>query len=380
MIFIVLAWGIAIRYIFKIINLPPLLGFLVLGIIVGPYGLDKMGLMHNYSIEIRLIALIIILLRAGFGIRKDVLMNYRMLSIMMGSVPAILEGLCITLASMVILDFNVAQGGMLGFVLAAVSPAVIVPAMLKLNDLGYHKVPTVILAGASLDDVFAITIFSTFSSLYFTKVYSAINLLRIPLSIILGLIIGLGLGLVLKHIVSCVNSLVALIILVMISFVFIRTTESIGFDIAVYLSVMSMAMVINNSEMESLGALKVNLDRAWKYFEILLFVLVGALVDPKLALSAGLGGLVIVGIGLVGRYIGVLWALHASDFKRQEKLFSLLAYTPKATVQAAMGGIPLSLGVVGGDIILAIAVLSIFITAPLGAILIDKSYKVLLSK
>jgi solute carrier family 9B (sodium/hydrogen exchanger), member 1/2 len=124
----------------------------------------------------------------------------------------------------------------------------------------------------------------------------------------------------------------------------------------------------------------VNLDRAWKYFEILLFVLVGALVDPKLALSAGLGGLVIVGIGLVGRCIGVLWALHASDFKRQEKLFSLLAYTPKATVQAAMGGIPLSLGVVGGDIILAIAVLSIFITAPLGAILIDKSYKVLLSK
>lgn len=368
--------GLIIRKLFTKIQLPALLGFLLMGVVLGPYGFN---ILHKnlieYSGDIRLLALIIILLRAGLGLDKEVLLKYSKTSLLMGSVPAIFEGFSILIVAMLLFKWPLAQAGQMGFILAAVSPAVIVPSMIKLLDENYKKVPTVLLAGASLDDVFAITLFSSFLSLYFSQSFSLMTLLNIPLSIILGVVLGILSGSIFKYIFSYMNSFVNVIVLILTSFLLVKGSELLPIDIAVYLSVMGMAFILQKEKKTKSLEIKQHLDKLWYVFEIFLFTLVGALVDPKLALSAGTVGLVLIACGLCGRSLGVLVSLKGSDFSKEEKTFSILSYIPKATVQAALGAIPLSMGVEGGEVILAVSVLSIFITAPLGAVLISKTYK-----
>lgn len=376
-LFLLLSSGWLIRRLFSKINLPSLLGFLILGSVSGPFVLNLIDPnLLQYSQDIRLLALIIILLRAGFGLRHDVLFKYSKTSLYMGSLPAIFEGLTIMLIAYIMLDFNLAQAGMLGFILAAVSPAVIVPSMLRLIEKNYQKVPTVILAGASLDDVFAMTLFSAFLSLYFGHHFSWISLIMIPISIIFAVTLGIFLAYILKLFIFKLDSTFASTLMISFCFILVKFSERLPFDIAIYLTIMTLAFVLNNSPSQ----IKKSLDTFWAYFEILLFVFVGALVNPQLAFSAGISGLIIILWGLCGRFVGVFIALYNSGFNQKEKLFSMLSYTPKATVQAAIGAIPLSMGVAQGDVILAIAVLSIFITAPIGAILVEKTYDKLLSK
>lgn len=373
--------GFGLRKIFKRIGLPALLGFLIMGVLVGPFVLDLLSdSLLQYSTEIRNLALIVILLRAGFGLKKDVLMKYGKTSLLMGSLPAILEGLFVLVTAMLILDFDFAQAGMLGFILAAVSPAVIVPSMLSLLNKNYQKVPTVILAGASIDDVFAITIFSSFLSLYFKQTFSLMTIINIPLVIILGIVFGYLLARVLALFIDKINMYVGVVLLILISYLLVILNDRIPFDIAVYLSVMVLAFILNTYVHKASQKIKHVLDAAWPFLEIYLFVLVGALVDPNLAVQAGFLGFIVIVVGLVGRALGVIISLRSSDFNKKERIFSILSYTPKATVQAAMGSIPLSMSIAGGELMLAIAVLSIIITAPLGAMLIDKTYNKLLTK
>ncbi|MGN9163758.1 cation:proton antiporter domain-containing protein [Tissierellaceae bacterium HCP3S3_D8] len=379
--------GLLAKNLFKRFRLPGLLGMLLLGIIIGPYGINLLHRdMLNVSADLRKIALIIILLRAGLGINKKDLKKIGNTALKMSCIPGLIEGFFITFASVKLLNFSFVQGGILGFIIAAVSPAVVVPSMLKLieNNLGLNNsIPTLILAGASIDDVFAITIFSSFLGLYSgSKISIGRYLLNIPISILLGIAFGLIAGLILVKIFEKYRLQDAEKILLVLG-VSILLTElegifKIKIEIASLLGVMTIGFILIE-KIPSVGKkLASKLSEVWIFAEMLLFVLVGAEVNIDVAVNAGRVGIIVILIGLLGRSIGVLISLIGTDLNLKERLFCIIAYVPKATVQAAIGAVPLSLGVESGDTILAIAVLSILITAPLGAIGISLSAKRLL--
>lgn len=386
---IILLLGMISSKVFEKIKLPGLLGMLILGVILGPCALNWIHRdMINISEDLRRIALIIILLRAGFGIDKEDLKKVGTTALKMSCIPGLIEGLFITLASVKFLDFTFAQGGILGFVIAAVSPAVVVPSMLKLieNNIGTEKgIPTLILTGASIDDVFAITMFSAFLGLYSgAHTNIGIQLLNIPISIILGIIIGLITGFLLIRIFNRYHMRDTKKVLLILAFsILLNGLESVlktKLQIASLLGVMTIGFIIIEKLPDVGEILSRKFNRIWVFAEILLFVLVGAQVNINIAVSAGKIGAIIILIGLFGRSIGVIISLLGTDFNYKERLFCVIAYIPKATVQAAMGAVPLSLGVESGDIILAISVLSILITAPLGAIGINVFAKSLLDR
>ncbi len=296
-------------------------------------------------------------------------------------IPGIIEGLFIAIASVKLLGFSFIQGGLLGFIIAAVSPAVVVPQMLNLIDKGLGKakgIPTLILAGASIDDVFAITIFSTFLGLYAGKnINIAIQILKIPVSIILGTLIGVLSAIIIIKIFKKypIDNTKKILIILSISIVLtlIEALLKGKLEIASLLGVMALGFVISD-KIPSIGdKVSKGLNEIWVFAQILLFVLVGAEVNMVIAFKSGFLGIIIIALGLIGRSIGVLISLKGSNLNKKEKLFCVIAYIPKATVQAAMGAVPLANGVEAGDIILAIAVLSILTTAPLGAIAINLS-------
>lgn len=386
---IILLLGLISSKVFEKIKLPGLLGMLILGVILGPYALNWIHIdMINISEDLRGIALIIILLRAGFGIDKEDLKKVGTTALKMSFIPGLIEGLFIALASVRFLDFTFAQGGILGFVIAAVSPAVVVPSMLKLieNNIGTEKgIPTLILAGASIDDVFAITMFSAFLGLYSgNHINIGTQLLNIPISIILGIIIGLITGFLLIRIFNRYHMRDTKKVLLILAFsILLNGLESVlktKLQIASLLGVMTIGFIIIEKLPDVGEILSRKFNRIWVFAEILLFVLVGAQVNINIAVSAGKIGAIIILIGLFGRSIGVIISLLGTDFNYKERLFCVIAYIPKATVQAAMGAVPLSLGVESGDIILAISVLSILSTAPLGAIGINVFAKSLLDR
>ena len=386
---IILLLGLISNKVFEKIKLPGLLGMLILGVILGPYALNWIHIdMINISEDLRRIALIIILLRAGFGIDKEDLKKVGTTALKMSCIPGLIEGLFITLASVKFLDFTFAQGGILGFVIAAVSPAVVVPSMLKLieNNIGTEKgIPTLILAGASIDDVFAITMFSAFLGLYSgNHINIGTQLLNIPISIILSIIIGLITGFLLIRIFNRYHMRDTKKVLLILAFsILLNGLESVlktKLQIASLLGVMTIGFIIIVKLPDVGERLSRKFNRIWVFAEILLFVLVGAQVNINIAVNAGKIGAIIILIGLIGRSIGVMISLLGTDFNYKERLFCVIAYIPKATVQAAMGAVPLSLGVESGDIILAISVLSILITAPLGAIGINVFAKSLLDR
>lgn len=384
---IIILLAIVSNFIFEKIKLPGLLGMLILGITIGPYGFNLIhGDLLNISSDLRKIALIVILLRAGMGIKTSDLKKIGKPAIKMSCIPGILEVFFIAFISTKLLGFTFIQGGILGFIIAAVSPAVVVPQMISLIDkkIGTNKsIPTLILAGASIDDVFAITILTSFLALYSGKnVNIAYQLLQIPLSIILGIVLGLILGFVIIYLFKkcSINDVKKILIVLAIS-ILLTTLETIFKDkllIASLLGVMTIGFVLTEKLPNVAAPLSQGLNKLWIFAEILLFVLVGAQVNISVAFTSGAIGIIIIFIGLVGRSIGVIISLIGTNLNVKERIFCVISYIPKATVQAAMGALPLSLGVVSGDLILAISVLSILITAPLGAIVIKVSSKSLL--
>lgn len=385
---LIILLGLIANTVFTKFKMPGLLGMLILGIIIGPKGLNWIQPeLLSISGDFRKIALIVILLRAGFGISKEDLNRVGKTAIKLSCIPGLVEGFFIAFASVKFLGFSFIQGGMLGFIIAAVSPAVVVPQMISFMEkgLGTNKgIPTLILAGASIDDVFAITIFSTFLGLYSgSEVNIGIKLLGIPISILLGIGLGAIIGFILIKVFKKYHirdtKKVLLILGAAILLTSLETLLKSKVDIAALLGVMTIGFIILE-KLPTVGKrLSIKLNKIWVFAEILLFVLVGAQVDVVVALNAGILGILVILIGLVGRSIGVILSLLGTDLTWKERLFCVIAYVPKATVQAAIGGIPLSMGVASGDVILAIAVLSIIITAPLGAIGISTSSKRLLT-
>ena len=384
---IIILLAIASNFILEKIKLPGLLGMLILGITIGPYGFNLIhGDLLNISPDLRKIALIVILLRAGLGIKTSDLKKIGKPAIKMSCIPGILEGFAIAFIATKLLGFTFIQGGILGFIIAAVSPAVVVPQMINLidNKIGTNKsIPTLILAGASIDDVFAITILTSFLALYAGKsVNIASQLLQIPLSIILGIGLGLILGFIIIYLFKKFSiNMVKKILIVLAFSILLTTLETIFKDkvlIASLLGVMTIGFILTEKLPKVAAPLSQGLNQLWIFAEILLFVLVGAQVNISVAFTSGPIGIVIIFIGLVCRSIGVIISLIGTNLNVKEKIFCVISYIPKATVQAAMGALPLSLGVASGDLILAISVLSILITAPLGAIGINVSSKSLL--
>lgn len=386
---LIILLGLVVSKLFEKYKIPGLVGLLILGIVIGPY---VMNLLHpnilKISGDLRKVSLIIILLRAGLGINKEDLKKVGAPALKMSCIPGLIEGFFIAFASVKLLNFSFIQGGILGFIIAAVSPAVVVPSMLNLIEKGVgtdKRIPTLILAGASIDDVFAITIFTAFLGLYSgININIGMELLNIPISIFLGVLCGIVLGFILVKLFKRSNIIdTRKGLLILSTSILLTELENIlksKIEIASLLGVMTMGFVIAEKIPKVGRKMSVTFNRIWIFAEILLFVLVGAEVNIYVAINAGKIGAIILFIGLLGRSIGVMISLLGTNLNWKERMFCVISYMPKATVQAAIGGIPLSLGVQSGDIILAMAVLSILITAPLGAIGINFSAEKLLEE
>ncbi len=379
---LIILLGLLFNKLFGKFKLPGLLGMIIVGALIGPYGFNLLSdEILIASADFRNIALIVILLRAGLGIKKEDIKKVGAPAIKLSFIPGVLEGFTIAYISMKFFDFTFIQGGMLGFIIAAVSPAVIVPSMLYLMEKGLGKeknIPTLILAGASIDDVFAITIFSTFTGMYSgSRINIGLKILGIPFSIILGIIAGALIGIILvkvfkKYFIRDTKK----ILYILSASILLTTFEAIiksKVEIAGLLGVMAIGFIIFEKIPDVGSRMSSKLDEIWIFAEVLLFVLVGAQVNVAVALDAGGKGILLIAIGLIARSIGVLLSLIGTELNRKERLFCIFAYIPKATVQAAIGGIPLAMGVESGELILSLAVLSIIITAPLGAIAIKVS-------
>ncbi len=374
---LVILLGLLLSGIFKKIKLPGLLGMLILGVLIGPYGLNWLDeSMMEISGDLRKIALIIILIRAGFGINREALQKIGFSALRLSVIPVVFEGVTVMLLGGWLLGLTTVEAGMLGFIIAAVSPAVIVPSMLSFitRRKGESKeIPTMILAGASIDDVVAITIFSSFVGMYSGQSISlGAQVLNIPLAIGLGVGLGLLLSmflLLLFKILNIPNTKKVLMILA--SGILLTTLEDVlqnVVPIAALLGVMVLGFVILEKKESLAQELSREFNKIWVLAEMVLFVLVGAQVDISLALEEGWAGPLIIGLGLSARYFGVFLSLIRTKLSLKERGFCMIAYTPKATVQAAIGAVPLTLGVPAGEVILALAVLSIILTAPLGAV------------
>lgn len=374
--------GLIVDALFKKIKLPGLLGMILLGIALGPFGFNILSEdLLFVSDDLRKLALIIILIRAGLGIHKEALKKVGTSAIKMSFFPGLLEGFTLAFLSTWLFGLPFIEAAILGFIIAAVSPAVIVPQMLRLIDkeIGAKQGgPTLILAGASIDDVFAITMFSSFVGLYTGSNQNiALQILGIPISILLGVGMGILFGIILILVYQNFQMRDTKKVLILIGLAILLTAfESWVQDrvnIAGLLGVMTMGFVLMEKRSEISHRMASKLNSIWVLAEIVLFVLVGAQVNIFIALDAGFLGILFITMGLFARSIGVVLATWGSHFNWKERLFFIIAYLPKATVQAAIGGIPLSLGIVSGDLILALAVLSILFTAPLGAIGIEKT-------
>ncbi|MDP0493450.1 MAG: cation:proton antiporter [Fusobacterium sp. JB021] len=375
--------------VFEKLRLPSLLGMLLTGILLGGYSknyfVDILGYDYlnsffisdkilSISSDLRLCALIIILIRAGLGIDKKVLNRIGKVAIRMASIPCLLEGFTIMIVTHLLLGYNYFISGCLGFIIAAVSPAVVVPEMLELKEKGYGKekdIPTIILAGASIDDVFAITLFSSFLAMAMGQgVNIYLEVIKIPLSIIIGITLGILAGEILVRIFKKYHTRDTrkAIIFMMIAAVFHELENIKMFPIASLLGIMAMGFMILERNPKLAKRLSLKFNKIWVFAEILLFVLIGAAVNVGVIFNSGIIGVMIIIIGLSGRMLGVGISLIGSNLNNKERVFCGLAYTPKATVQAAIAGIPLMMGVPHGETLLAIGVLSIIITVPIGVL------------
>ena len=369
---------------FKKLKLPALLGMLLIGIMLGPYGFDLISQdILNISSDLRMIALIVILIRAGLGIKKETLKKVGIPAVKLSFIPGLMEGTAVIFAAMYLLKFEFVEAGILAFIIAAVSPAVVVPQMLTFieQQKGAKKgIPTLVLTGASVDDVVAITIFSAFLSIYGGQQVNILRqILNVPLAIFLGIVLGTLISLFLIYIFKKYHIRDTKKALLLLSFgILMNSVEHLleGIvPIATLLGIMVIGFVIQERYSILGDRLSTKFNKIWIFAELMLFVLIGAEVNINLAFESGLIGLVIIFLGLTARSIGVLLSLVGTHLNIKEKAFCVLAYTPKATVQAAIGAITLAAGVASGELILALAVLSIVVTAPLGAVAIKAAGK-----
>ena len=385
--------GLSMAFICRKIKLPRIIGMLITGIALGPFVLDLLDpKILGISSELRQTALIIILIKAGLSLNISDLKKVGRPAVLMSFLPALFEIGAFVLLAPRLLHITVLDSAIMGAVLGAVSPAVVVPRMVQLMDenCGTDKqIPQLILAGASLDDVFVIVLFSTFISMAQGGSAKIIDFVNIPISIILGILLGATFGSVLASLFELAhkrgNSMrqsIKTIILLGAAFLLmaIETWLEGTVSISGLLAVMSMACVIQlRCRKEVSDDLSAKYGRLWLAGEVILFVLVGAAVDIRYTLQAGAMAVLVIFIALIFRSVGVLVCLIGTKLNRKEKLYCIIAYLPKATVQAAIGSVPFSLGLPCGNIVLSVAVLSILITAPLGAILMDLTYKKLLN-
>jgi NhaP-type Na+/H+ or K+/H+ antiporter len=403
---LIVLFGLAADVAFRRLKLPGLVGMLLVGVVVGPHLLGLLDPdMERVSADFRKMALIVILLRAGFELRRDTLKKVGGAALTMSAVPALFEIGAVTLAGPWLLGLSWLDSALLGTILGAVSPAVVVPLMIDFMDRGKGEakgIPTLILAASSIDDVFVIVIFSILLGFLgpagpgmaatgaagadwlalldgvsiAVPAGPAVNwawqLAGIPLSMILGIIAGLIPGYVLYLFFRRVDlkppRRTIIVMGVAILLTWVEEVLHGLVPVASLLGVMAMGFIILEKEEAIAHIISSKLKRLWVVAELLLFVLVGAQVNVGVAWRAGLGGLAVIGLGLVARSVGVYLSIWRTDLNRAERLFTVVAYVPKATVQAAIGALPLAAGAPGGEVILAVAVLSIVVTAPLGAI------------
>jgi len=385
---LILILGMFMGWICQKMKLPALLGMLITGIILGPYGLNLLdGSILGISAELRKIALIIILTRAGLGLDLSGLKKIGRPAVLMCFVPASFELLGMILLAPKLMGLSVLESDVMGAVLAAVSPAVVVPRMVKLMDEGYgvkEGIPQLILAGASVDDVYVIVLFSTFVGMMQGEGASILKFVNIPVSIFFGIAIGLFLGVLLAYFFKKVHirDTSKVLIILSISFLLVviedKLTTAITFSSLI--AVMFIGIGLQKKREAVAKRLSVKYGKLWVAAEVFLFVLVGATVNIEYLGKVGAKAFVVIIGALIFRMFGVFVCLLGTNLKRKEQLFAMMAYTPKATVQAAIGGIPLALGLACGDTVLTVAVLAIVFTAPLGAFAIDLSYKKLLNK
>ncbi len=373
---------------FSKIKLAPILGMLLAGIIISPnlLGLVK-GDIGNLSKDLRQIALVVILSRAGLSLSFDRLREVGLPAILMTFLPASFEMVAITFLANKIFNLPYIDSAILGAVLAAVSPAIVVPRMIRLIEEGYgedKKIPEIILAGSSIDDVYTIVFFTVFINLKLGGQASMGSFLNIPISIITGILFGIILGYILDIIYAKIGlgKIYKVIVLMGLSF-FILEIENLSKSYIAFsglVAIISMTMTIKKLDQDLADELLDVYGSLWELFEIFLFVLVGITVDLSIIGEEILPALLLITGGLIFRMLGVYLALLPSNLEKREKIFSGFAYLPKATVQAAIGPVALGYGIASGKLILAISVIAILYTAPLGAILTDKTYKKLLKK
>ena len=384
---VIMISGLIMSGIMKKLGLPPLVGMIFAGILLGP---NALGIINDdimsISAELRQGALVIILTRAGLSLDTDDLRKAGKPALLMCFLPAVTEIMGTALLAPMIFDISLTDALVLGSVLAAVSPAVVVPRMIRLIEEKYGTgkgIPQMILAGASADDIFVIVLFSVFSSVAAGESRSiAADIISVPLSVILGGIAGVMCGLMLKalferiHLRDTVKTAVVLSISFLLLALQTTVEDVVGFSALIAITV--IGITLRKKAPERAKRLSVKYNKLWAAAEVVLFVLVGAAVDITDAFTYGGGAVLLVILALAFRMAGVFFSVCGARLNGREKLFCMLAYTPKATVQAAIGAVPLAMGLSCGSLTLTCAVLAILITAPAGAFCIDHTYKKLL--
>lgn len=386
--------GLAMAAICQRIRLPRIIGMLLTGIVLGPYVLDLLDpSILSISSELRQMALIIILVKAGLSLNLADLKKVGRPAVMLSCVPASFELLGYVLFAPMILGVNRIEAAVMGAVLAAVSPAVVVPRMVKLMETGYgtkKSIPQMILAGASCDDIFVIVLFSTYSGMAQGGSARLMDFANIPVSIVSGILLGAAAGWLLslffetayakKHYVR--NSMKVIIVLgVSFLLMSVETWVKPYLSVSGLLAVVGMACVLKLRSIKAVSArLSEKFGKLWLAAELLLFVLVGAAVDIRYTMGAGLAAVFMIFTALLFRTVGVLLCLVGTELNWKERLFCVIAYLPKATVQAAIGSVPMAMGLSCGQIVLSVAVMAILITAPLGALGMDSTFEKLLEK
>lgn len=379
--------GLILSSIMKKVRLPGLLAYLLTGIILGPYLLHLLdSKLLNISPDLRTIALIIILIRAGLALNTGDLRKVGRPAILMSFIPATFEIVAVTLSASLFFPISYLEASIMGSVLAAVSPAVVVPKMLDVMDSGYGKekgIPQLVLAAASIDDIYVIVLFTALMGMYNSGSFNYRSLINVPVSIILGIVAGVVAGLLIVKIFKKIKirDTVKVLILLSVAFLLVALEDGLKTVLPVsgLLAGIAFSATIKNKYDTLAVRLSAKFSKIWIAAQIVLFVLIGAELDISYASREGLAAVAIILIGLLFRTMGVFVSLIRSDLLYRERMFCAIAYLPKATVQAAIGAIALAAGIPSGNSILTVAVLAILITAPLGALGIELSYKKLLA-
>ena len=384
---LIILLGLVSSMILEKIKLPNIIGMLIVGIMLGPSMFNMIDeSLLSISGDIKEIALIIILLKAGLSLDLTDLKKVGRPAVLLCFLPATFEILGFIIFGPKLLGLTLLESAILGAVMGAVSPAVIVPRMTYLLENGFGKkgLPQMVIAGSSADDVYVIVIFTALLALAKGSKISIMSFLNIPISIILGILMGVLVGSIMVYLFKNykLRNTYKVIILLSICFLFVSIEKSLEGKLAIsgFLAIMAMGVTIFNKYPSLSKIFQVKFSKMWLISEIILFVLVGASVNISYAFKAGLSTIVIIFIALLFRMLGTYLCLLKTNFNNKERLFTCITQIPKATVQAAIGGVPLEMGLLCGNTVLTVAVLSIIITAPLGSILIDKTQYKLLKK